>query len=222
MKKLLFVSMLLLAGLKGRGQQLSKLELGYEIGPSITNLIGMPGGTAQQVTYITTGITGLYTINTHFSIKGGLIYDEKGYYTYSSTYIGNEIETSWLTRRHDHPMEYLVAPAMARYSTKGNLKLFAEGGAWAGYLCSATSSNKTYIDGGLLSDIKRNDIGKYKRLDYGLSFGCGFNCLIDNHFILEFSYRYNRGLVNLKPLSREPIQTETNSFLLGMRYRFWD
>jgi len=181
MKKLLFISLLLIATM---GLHAQKNHFGVKAGITLSSLNtedkDWENG-AKSKTNFMFGLTSEFRISDKFAIAPELNYTGSG--GVSDDGIG----------KHEIRLSYLNIPVMARYYVSKNISL--EGGLGLGVLLSAEDYEAEYIDNNELdSDAKPYDIKDLcNSTNFNLGIGANYH-LNDKIFI---NARYNIGLSNV-------------------------
>ncbi len=199
--------------------QTDKLEIGIEGGPNMTNYtLPAPNYEPSEANLykFSAGITGQYDLTRHFSVKSGLIFEQKGYadvIDFTDNY-GNFIKTT----NDPNIFSYLILPAFAKISFGNKLKFFVNGGPYFGFLL-----NNTFISYPSNNDhpLIFNYTDHYNRFDFGASAGMGLERKILDKFIISLEARYNYGfLTTFKYSANSPYgRNGSADLLLGLRYR---
>jgi hypothetical protein len=110
--------------------------------------------------------------------------------------------------------EYINVPIMLKYLINYEKKLFINGGGYLGYLLNVKN-----IDDGRESDLDFNN--QFKKIDYGLVLGIGYNYTFNPNNFLSIELRDNFGIANInQPDSYNFKNTKRNTLNLIINYHF--
>ena len=205
--------------------QSNKFEMGIEGGPGIggnsKTSVDLGNGNYifslyAEVSY-SYGITGLYKLSDHISIKTGLQYRQNAFDEKVTDYENGKPNTSDFGQIS---VDYLALPVMIRYSFGNKINCFINGGPYLDYFLKeairgyiATANHQTVI-------YASNPNSPFD-LGATLGIGAGINILPRLRIELEAGGDYM--LFNFKPAqTNTPDATNTRFFgklLLGIRYR---
>jgi len=217
MKKIVILLVVVIYCSKTFSQE-SKMTIGLELSPSIAWLRGnsMSGTVDMRFSY-SSGLTTEYFFNSQISLKSGLSYERKGSKTAISMTDNKGLANG--TMHVSNNYDYLILPVLASYSTKGEIKEFFNVGPYFGYLISQKTISSSY-DNYPTKTIDNS--ANTKKIDFGLSLGCGMSIPVGDKFLFDLGFKGNFGFINTsKKETNDHVLTKTNSFglLIGLKYR---
>jgi len=200
-----------------------KLELGIEGGPNTAYISGWTSFIGWR-TGLCAGITGQYNINGMFSLKSGIMYEQKGDRLWQESSDTSGKSTTIIL---EDKLNYLVVPVFAKVAFGHSLKFFVEAGPWFGYLLDATYTSSITNSGSATMNSSRNEISDFHQADMGVSAGAGLEMPIKSKFVIDLELRYNQGLLNAdnhtsaypQALPLPVLTNESIDLLLELRYR---
>jgi len=195
MKKLLFISILLIAsmGLKAQESHFgAKLGLGF----TSLNTPNSSNSNAKSKLGVNVGAVAEFMLSDQFAIAPELLYSTLGQ-SYKWQYEGDNWEDNYAS-------SYLQIPVMARYYVNDNLYL--NGGIQLGLLLSATDTE--ILNGHSHSENVKSQL---ESTDFGFGIGGGYK--LENG--LFFDARYIAGLSNINIDKDWPIKNNAIMFSAG-------
>lgn len=217
MKKL-FLFLLIIRSLAPAFGQQHKVDLGVECGPGLTFLRGneLIEKFNDPRMSVAAGLSLQYNLPKFFSIRTGFLYEQKGSLAKGTILDMNGIKIGSFTARST--FNYLTAPVLIRATFGSNTKFFINSGPYFGYLMK-----QSFVSEGTNIPVTNVDYtSSYKRLDMGLTLGCGFAIPIKEKLTFSCELRNNLGLYNI---SNVPVyndgttKTNTINLLLGLAYK---
>mgnify|MGYP000324055353 CR=1 FL=1 len=148
-----------------------------------------------------TGFAADYYFSDEWSIKGKLIYDQKGWDngTFAN---GNE---QYIT---NYNLNYLTVPVMANWHFGGKRNWYLNFGPYAGFLLSAEETA-----GGI--NVKE----AFNANDFGLALGIGVKIPVSNKLKISFEYEGQGGFSNIfKESNGGRIRNSRTSFNVGLNF----
>jgi opacity protein-like surface antigen len=196
----------------------SKLSLGIELSPTFSWLRGNANvGTSDSRIGYSAGLGTEYAISPQIAIKSGISYERKG--SNPDLTMTNNSGEGMGTLKVKNNYDYLVVPVLVSFSTKGKVKDYFNAGPYVGYLIS----QKTIM--GSFDNIPATTIDgtdKTKRIDFGLSLGCGLSIPVGDKLLFDLGLKGNFGLINtskkVEPYSGD-IKTNSIALLIGLKYK---
>ena len=161
-------------------QSKGDVELGYNIGFN-TSTVSNSRGSAQRGNGFNIGASADYYFSNRWSIKGKLIYDQKGwnegFITDSNT--GQSFPT-------DYNLNYLTVPVMANWHFGSKRNWYLNFGPYAGFLLSAKDSQ-------FKEDVKSS----FKNSDFGLALGIGVKIPVSSKCKIVLEYDEQTGITDI-------------------------
>ncbi|MEA3478545.1 MAG: outer membrane beta-barrel protein [Bacteroidota bacterium] len=188
----------------------SKLILGVDVAATRSKLWGDGMSDAFNINPLygfSPGINLEYILSPALSVKTGLCYERRGYW---SDVLG---PISDATTYND----YLLTPLVVSLSTKGVTKFYVNGGVLFGFLLSKTRLLTFYGD---IDEEKSDASENARKYDFGLSFGCGVMRPIGSRILLDIGLRDNLGLIDtIKTENGGKTRYNTLGLVLSLKYR---
>jgi hypothetical protein len=216
MKKIrLFLTLLCTISFITSSAQFNKLEIGVEAGPAIVSLRGNEFTEKYHKAKISyaAGIFFQYNLKKNLSLHVGLSYDNKGSKIESEIF-DNLGDSIGMLKGHTY-FHYLNLPLLMKVSFGKKNKFFVNAGPYISYLLRQTSRSKVDSSEFLLLDNTRMD----KRLDLGISLGCGLSIPVSQQFNFLLEIRDNLGLYNTSAVpivNGGSIKQNSLNFLFGI------
>lgn len=180
MKKLA-LSMFLTLGsvMSSNAQEKGDVEFGINVGynsstVTVSNSIYQPDSGSG----VNFGVAADYFFSEDWSIKGKLIYDQKGWNNGS-------FENEVVFYRTNYNLNYLTIPVMANWHFGRTSNWNLNFGPYAGFLMSAKETT-----GGI--DVKEG----FNNTDFGLAFGIGVKIPVSDKLKINIEYEAQTGLSN--------------------------
>lgn len=173
----------------------SNLNLGLDIGMTRSNiLVNHSMGSRENIPARNYGVSVNYSFYRQISIQSGLYFSEKGAVE-SINYESNSPSVKQTSIHYSS--EYLTMPILIRYSTKGQVRFFANTGMYLGYLLNYEMSQFTINEpAGPIEDLKEET----NSIDAGLTLGIGIQIILPiiERLSLSLELRENLGLIPLE------------------------
>ena len=148
-----------------------------------------------------TGFAADYYFSDEWSIKGKLIYDQKGWDNGSFTTANREYRTNY-------NLNYLTVPLLANWHFGSKRNWSLNFGPYAGFLMSATETT-----GG--TNVKE----AFNTNDFGLALGIGVKIPVSNKLKISFEYEGQGGFSNVfKESDGGVIRNSRTSFNVGVNF----
>ncbi|HLA56451.1 MAG TPA: porin family protein [Flavobacterium sp.] len=182
-----------------------KVEFGLNIGVN-TSSISDSENQSDSGTGMNIGASADYYFSDSWSIKGKLIYDEKGW---DNDYIDVEDGSGFITTyKTNVNVNYLTVPIMANWHFAPKRNWYLSFGPYAGFLLNA---KETRFD----TDLKE----AFNTNDFGLAFGIGVKIPVSNKLKISLEYEGQGGFSDIfKDNSGDAIQNSRNSFNAGINF----
>ena len=184
----------------------SNLTLGLEVGMSRSNILTDHSMRIRKyVPARNYGVSINYRFYRQLSIQGGLYFSEKGA-AESITYENNSPGVNQTSIHYSS--EYLAMPLLFRYSTKGQVRFFANTGIYLGYLLHYEMRQFTVNEPAeQIINLKE----KTNSFDAGFTLGLGIQLVfpVIERLSLSLELRENLGLV---PLENENYSGNVRSY----------
>jgi len=164
---------------------------------------------------VSPGINIEYILIPVFSLKTGLIYEKKGW---STEYFFVDTDGYPIgAREYTTNFDYLTIPLLLSYSTKGKICFYVNSGIYIGFLLSNNVILSAYGDHSeSVVDVSEDT----KRIDFGLSIGCGLSIPIGQKFGFDFGLRDNIGMIDMFiPENNSKARFNTLGLIMSMKYR---
>jgi len=236
--KYIFLSVLLFCYTGKSFAQISKQEIGSEVGIVAAEVSGIQPPNNVIPNYgISVSIVGQYNFTDLFSIKSGLGFVEKGYATTQVLYLQSNIDpkTGFTGNSGNinnyYPTSYIELPILAKATFGKKIKFFANAGPYFGLLLIAMENVSVNETNQPPKSFSNNVTEYYKRVDMGICFGAGVEMPVKDKILLSLELRYDQGLMNVANtppnnvpgvFGSQPVVNGAFSLLLGFRYRITD
>ncbi len=203
--KNIFIPFLLVLGVtslsnaQGKGDVEFGLNLGLNSSSmNVSNSYAQPKpGNGYNV-----GFAADYYFSNNWSIKGKLIYDQKGW---NNGFFEYEPGKSYIT---NYDLNYLTLPIMANWHFGPKKEWYLNFGPYAGFLINAIETN-----GGV--DVKE----VFKTTDFGLALGVGLKLPLSDKLKIYFEYDGQAGILNaFKESDGVEIRNSRSSFNVGLNF----
>jgi len=183
-------------------QDKGDVEFGFNIGYNsstviVSNSIFQPdSGNGLNV-----GLAADYYFSDRWSIKGKLIYDQKGW-------DNGTFEDALGTYLTDYNLNYLTIPVMANWHFGGTRNWYLNFGPYAGFLMSAEETA-----GGV--DVKE----AFNSTDFGLAFGIGVKIPVSDKLKISLEFDGQSGFSNVfKETNGYRITNSRGAFNIGLNF----
>ncbi len=216
--------------------QKGRIELGFEGGPNISPFLesgpynysfnsahsSLKPGLASSA-----GLSFQWNSNRHFSFRTGLNFQQNNY-SFTTGYgdAGTGISGSG---KGSHHFDYLILPALARFTYGEKAHFFFNVGLYAGLVTRQTETIEGMMHYPYAGETTTpysytsNSIPDYSPIDFGAIGGIGVGIPIKKHWELSLEMRDNFGLLNVQKStyygSQRSLRTNTLSLLLGVSYK---
>jgi len=162
------------------------------------------------------GISLQYVLSPSFSFKTGTIYERKGWTT-ALDYLNIDLEPEGTQDFVAH-FNYLTLPMLLSYSTKGKVQFYASGGTYFSFLLSSKVTLSETVE----FPKQTKDVSEgTKKLDFGISLGCGVYYPIGERYIIDFGIRDHLGLLDIFKIENEDkVSFNTIGIMGSIKYRF--
>jgi opacity protein-like surface antigen len=208
------------------GAQDSKWTIGLEAGPNWSDIPNWYGS-GFFLPGISAGLTGEYAVTNKISIKSGLLFQQKGHYTYQNATdsIGMPISGNYF--ESTYRLNYLVLPVYGKLYLGNKTKFFVELGPYFGYLLDA-SFKMVYHRNSQPDQVNtESQTTKFNRADVGASLGAGISIPVKSRFAIDLGLRYDQGILNINPnttpgpgdLQPPVLRNISINFLAGIKYK---
>lgn len=156
-----------------------------------------------------------YNFKKTFSLKTGSYFESKGTSIHAQTslvYPNGQPFISQIFFKFD----YLNLPILLKATFGKSRCFFVNTGPYLGILLKATQLSNT-----LTTNLKIDMTNSFKKIDAGLSFGCGFTKSIKQHVAVSLELRDNLGLSNIiNSTNGHFVKTNSVNLLFGISYKF--
>lgn len=181
MKKI-FSSLLLLCALVASSQSKGDVEFGVNIGYN-SSLVAVEDFVTEAGSGVNVGFAADYFFSDRWSIKGKLIYDQKGWNKGFYLASLDPSDTGYAT---DFNLNYLTIPVMANWHFGAKRNWYLNFGPYAGFLLSAKETT-----GG--EDVKDT----FNSTDFGLALGIGVKIPLSDKLKLSLEYEGQGGFSDI-------------------------
>lgn len=203
MKKVIVV-VLVLFSITSFGQKNKKLdvEFGVNIGYNAF-YVGTSDGNSDSGSGVNVGLAADYFFSDRWSIKGKLIYDQKGWDNgfYNNLDTGDTFTT-------DYNLNYLTIPVMANWHFGRKRNWYLNFGPYAGFLMGATETANSL-------NVKE----AFNSTDFGISFGIGVKIPVSDKLKISLEYDEQDGLSDVfKVNAGSDAKNSRASFNVGVNF----
>lgn len=203
MKKVIVV-VLVLFSLTSFGQKNKKgvVEYGVNIGYNAF-YVGTADGNSDAGSGVNAGLAADYFFSDRWSIKGKLIYDQKGW----DNGFFNDLDTG-IIYTTDYKLDYLTVPVMANWHFGRKRNWYLNFGPYAGFLMGATETA-----------YSRNVKEAFNNTDFGISFGIGVKIPVSDKLKISLEYDEQDGLSDVfKVNAGSDAKNSRASFNVGVNF----
>lgn len=203
MKKVIVV-VLVLFSIASFGQRNKKgiVEFGVNIGYNAFN-VGNSNGNSDSGSGVNVGLAADYFFSDRWSIKGKLIYDQKGW----DNGFYNDLD-SGIVYTTDYKLDYLTVPVMANWHFGRKRNWYLNFGPYAGFLMGANETTNS-----------RNVKEAFNSTDFGISFGIGVKIPVSDKLKISLEYDEQDGLSDIfKVNSGSDAKNSRGSFNVGLNF----
>ncbi|MET0759358.1 MAG: porin family protein [Flavobacterium sp.] len=206
MRKLFIVALLALGFSSPTFAQQSKgdVEFGFNVGYNSSAVSNSDGENTKAGNGLNVGASADYYFSNRWSIKGKMIYDQKGWNdgfveSYQPTY------SSYTT---DFNLNYLTIPVMANWHFGSKRNWYLNFGPYAGFLLSAEETARG-------SEVK----DAFNSTDFGLAIGIGVKIPVTDKLKISLEYDDQTGFSDIfKINSGSAIRNSRGSFNIGVNF----
>ncbi|WP_309641326.1 porin family protein [Flavobacterium sp.] len=188
-------------------QKKGDTEFGFNVGFNGSTVSNVDGS-SKIGNGINLGFAADYYFSNRWSIKGKLIYDQKGW---NDGYIEffNEFDPSipGNTYKTDFNLNYLTIPVMANWHFGRKKNWYLNFGPYIGFLMSA---NETRFD----TDLKDG----FNTTDFGLSVGIGVKIPVSDKLKISLEYDEQDGLSDVFKSSGKTVTNSRFSLNVGVNF----
>jgi len=204
MKKVIVVVLVLFSLTSSFGQKNKKgvVEYGVNIGYNVF-YVGTSEGNSDGGSGVNVGLAADYFFSDRWSIKGKLIYDQKGW----DNGFFNDLDTDTFYTT-DYKLNYLTVPVMANWHFGGKRNWYLNFGPYAGFLMGATETVNS-----------RNVKEAFNTTDFGISFGIGVKIPVSDKLKISLEYDEQDGLLDVfKVNAGSDAKNSRASFNVGVNF----
>lgn len=183
-------------------QDQGDFEYGIFAGLNVSNVstIDNQDASSSRVSF-NAGVTGDYYFSERWSLRGSLIYDQKGW-SDGFFAIDDQIFTT------DYALSYLSVPVVANWHFAKKRNWYLNVGPYAGFLLSAKTTE---------NDVDVSDA--FKSTDFGLAFGIGVKIPVNNEQHLFIEYGAQSGFTDIfEDNPGEAVRNGRSSLNLGFSF----
>ncbi|HEX8561462.1 MAG TPA: porin family protein [Flavobacterium sp.] len=203
MKKVL-LSFVVLSALSASAQSKGDVEFGVNVGYN-SSVVAIEGLTSDPGSGINVGFSADYYFSDRWSIKGKLIYDQKGF---NNGFYFDSFDPADSFEETDFNLNYLTVPVMANWHFAKKRNWYLNFGPYAGFLLSAKET-----EGG--NDVKE----AFSSTDFGLALGIGVKIPLSEKLKLSLEYEEQFGLSNISADGDDGAATNSRgAFNIGLNF----
>ena len=204
--------------------QVNKIDIGIHGGLGISNIYGHTNlFNPTKLNTPTVGISLCLGINDYFNLVSNLSYETKG-----DKFIGvpltDDFGNGVGSGNASLKFNYTTLNLLARGVIGRNLKFFANGGPFVGYLLNVKEISKVdnpiNVNGSYYTGSNRDITTKFKKIDFGVTAGIGVIYPANYKYKFSFEVRRNIGLYNLSKLpmiDNGTLKTNSIGILAGIK-----
>jgi opacity protein-like surface antigen len=203
MKKVIVVAFVLFS-MTSFGQKNKKgdLEFGVNLGFNSSTVM-TSNGNSDGSTGINVGLAADYFFSNRWSVKGKMIYDQKGW----DNGFFNNLDTGY-TYTTDYNLNYLTIPVMANWHFGRKRNWYLNFGPYAGFLLGANETTNN-----------RNVKEAFNTTDFGISFGIGVKIPVSDQLKISLEYDEQDGFLDVfKVNSGLEAKNSRGSFNIGVNF----
>lgn len=203
MKKVIVVVFVLFSMTSfGQKNKKNDVEFGVNLGYNLFN-VGTSDGNADSGSGVNVGLAADYFFSNRWSIKGKLIYDQKGW----KNGFFNDLDTGY-SYTTDYNLNYLTVPVMANWHFGSKRNWYLNFGPYAGFLLGATETTND-----------RNVKDAFNSTDFGISFGIGVKIPVSDKLKISLEYDEQDGFTDIfKVNSGSDAKNSRGSFNIGVNF----
>ncbi len=201
MKNILYVSFLMFV-ISASAQTKGDFELGANIGYNSSTVNAEPLA-PDTGTGLNVGFSADYYFSDRWSIKGKLIYDQKGW---DNDYYSNGFEELYRTNIN---VNYVTVPVMANWHFGSKRNWYLNFGLYTGFFLNAEETTE-----------KENLDFIFNDTDFGLSFGIGVKIPVSDKLKISLEYDGQSGFTNIIAENSEnyTAQNVRGAFNVGVNF----
>lgn len=202
MKKVIIATFVVFCvSISAMAQQKGTIEYGLNVGYNSAT-VSTEDDTADYGDGFNIGFSADYYFSNRWSIKGKLIYDQKGW---DRGFIEN-LNTG-ATYKTNFNLDYITIPVMANWHFAKKRNWYLNFGPYVGFLMSA---KETKFD----MDVKDG----FNNTDFGLGIGVGVKIPVSDKLKISLEYETQSGLTDVFKDSNEPITNSRWSLNFGVNF----
>jgi opacity protein-like surface antigen len=177
------------------------VEYGFNAGYNISTVVSSEDN-ADSGNGFNVGFAADFYFSDRWSIKGKLIYDQKGWDNDVITDLdtGNTYDTNY-------NLNYLTVPVMANWHFGKKRNWYLDFGPYVGFLMSAEDTR-------FGADVK----DYFNSTDFGLSYGIGVKIPLNNKVKLSLEYEEQTGFSNVFKNATYNVTNSRSSFNVGLNF----
>ena len=177
------------------------VEYGFNAGSNISTVVSSEDN-ADSGNGFNVGFAADFYFSDRWSIKGKLIYDQKGWDNDVITDLdtGNTYDTNY-------NLNYLTVPVMANWHFGKKRNWYLDFGPYVGFLMSAEDTR-------FGADVKEY----FNSTDFGLSYGIGVKIPLNNKVKLSLEYEEQTGFSNVFKNATYNVTNSRSSFNVGLNF----
>jgi opacity protein-like surface antigen len=202
MKKIVSAILLLLLSSTSFAQGKGDVEFGFNIGYNGAS-VSTPDGNTDRIGGINAAAAADYYFSKSWSVKGKLIYDQKGW---GKGFIEN-LNTGEIFKT-DYRLNYLTIPVTANWHFGNTKNWYLNFGPYLGFLMNAKETR-------FGTDVKE----AFNTSDFGLALAIGVKIPVSNKLKLSIEYDTQSGLANIfKQSDGENVLNSRYSLNVGVNF----
>ncbi len=183
MKKVIVFAFVLFS-LTSFGQKNKKgdFECGFNLGYNMSDIGNNANDISEEGSGINVGLAADYFFSDRWSIKGKLIYDQKGWDNGFIDILSFDPANPLTRYRTDFNLNYLTVPVMANWHFGKKRNFYLDFGPYVGFLLSADETTFN------------NNVDEYfNSIDFGISFGIGVKIPVSDKLKISFELEEQDG-----------------------------
>lgn len=182
-------------------QKKGDIELGFNIGYN-TSTVASSQDNADSGSGVNVGIAADYYFSDRWSIKGKLIYDQKGW---DNGFL-EDLDTGNFYKT-DYNVNYLTVPVMANWHFAKKRNWYLNFGPYVGFLLSAEETKFGF-------DVKNG----FNSTDFGLAVGIGVKIPVSDKLKISLEYEGQSGVSNIFKESNTTVTNSRSSINVGVNF----
>lgn len=201
MKKIIITSLITIGSIiNSSAQQKGDIEFGVNLGFN-SSTVTTGNFSSDSGIGFNLGFATDYYFSDRWSLKGKLIYDQKGW---DNGFFENEFSSATA----DYNLNYVTIPIMANWHFGIKRNWYLNFGPYAGFLLSAKESS-------LNTDVKEY----FNATDFGLAFGIGVKIPVSNQLKVFFEYDGQSGFSDVfKNNEGQRVTGSRSAFNAGLNF----